>query len=152
MTWNSRAGVVEALTAAGWAADKERPTEIVRHSSGTVWTVATPAGECRLDVGGGCAVFPDTAADAVAIAACLAASGQLRPEPTHHMSASALEARARMQIVGELLADATTSTEFNAVTRVALRAGLLWRCHPCKRNHYLQEERCLCGAPRSTGN
>jgi hypothetical protein len=47
-----------------------------------------------------------------------------------------------------LFAQATTAHEMNSLTRVALRAGFLWRCHPCKEDHFLAATRCACGAKR----
>lgn len=58
------------------------------------------------------------------------------------------EAHHRTSAVVVLLAECTTPHETNAVTRVALRAGFLWRCHPCKRDHYLTGPDCSCGARR----
>ncbi|MFF4388534.1 hypothetical protein ACFY0G_17405 [Streptomyces sp. NPDC001552] len=80
MTWNSRLDVVEALEAAGWTGDEDRPLEILRHSSGAVWAVTNEYGDCGLDCPGGAVVeFPGDALDPVVIAACLAAAGQLTP-------------------------------------------------------------------------
>ncbi|MEC3995223.1 hypothetical protein VSR01_17440 [Actinacidiphila sp. DG2A-62] len=59
-----------------------------------------------------------------------------------------LDDELKSQAVTLLLAEATTATETNAVTRVALRAGFMWRCHPCRRDHYLRTETCGCGAER----
>jgi hypothetical protein len=59
-----------------------------------------------------------------------------------------LDDELKSQAVTLLLAEATTATEINSVTRVALRAGFMWRCHPCKRDHYLRAEACPCGTRR----
>ncbi|MFD3608994.1 hypothetical protein ACFWXA_13135 [Streptomyces atroolivaceus] len=59
-----------------------------------------------------------------------------------------LDTELKSQAVTLLLAEATTATEINALTRVALRAGFMWRCHPCKRDHYGRTEACGCGAKR----
>ncbi|MGC4947774.1 hypothetical protein ACLQ2N_16455 [Streptomyces sp. DT224] len=58
------------------------------------------------------------------------------------------EAEARTAAVVALLAECFTAIERNAVTRVSLRAAYLWRCHPCKEDHYLTTEACGCGAQR----
>ncbi|MFF4179647.1 hypothetical protein [Streptomyces sp. NPDC001750] len=80
MTWNSRLDVAEALESAGWAADERNPLGLLRHPSGAVWAVTNDAGDCGLGCpGGGVADFPGDVADAVVIAACLAASRQLDP-------------------------------------------------------------------------
>jgi hypothetical protein len=57
----------------------------------------------------------------------------------------------RTAAVVALLAECVTTHESNAVTRVALRAGFMWRCHPCKENHYLTAGACSCGAARPAG-
>jgi hypothetical protein len=59
-----------------------------------------------------------------------------------------LDDELKSQAVTLLLAAATTTTEINAVTRVALQAGFMWRCHPCRSDHYLRDERCTCGTLR----
>jgi hypothetical protein len=59
-----------------------------------------------------------------------------------------LDDELKSQAVTLLLAEATTTAEMNAVTRVALRARFMWRCHPCRRDHYLRDERCACGTSR----
>ncbi|BBA98290.1 hypothetical protein RVR_4423 [Actinacidiphila reveromycinica] len=59
-----------------------------------------------------------------------------------------LDDELKSQAVTLLLAEATTAIEINALTRVALRAGFMWRCFPCKRDHYLRTEKCGCGAGR----
>lgn len=58
------------------------------------------------------------------------------------------EAQNRTAAVVALLAECATAQEQNAVTRVALRAEFMWRCHPCKANHYLTGGTCTCGARR----
>ncbi|MDQ1018818.1 hypothetical protein [Streptomyces afghaniensis] len=75
MTWNSRLDVVEALEAAGWTADAERPLEILRHPGGATWAVWNDSGDCGLDTpGGGTVEFPGDVADHIVTAACMAAA------------------------------------------------------------------------------
>lgn len=79
-TWNSRLAVAEALEAAGWTGDEHRPLEVYRHPSGAAWAVHNDAGDCGLDCPNRSGVdFPGDVPDAVVIAACLAAAGQLNP-------------------------------------------------------------------------
>ncbi|MFF3096752.1 hypothetical protein [Streptomyces cyaneofuscatus] len=59
-----------------------------------------------------------------------------------------LDANSRTAAMVLLLAEATTNVERYAVIRLALRGGLMWRCHPCKTNHYLSTDTCTCGAAR----
>ena len=59
-----------------------------------------------------------------------------------------LDAEARTAVVVLLLAEVVTAHERNALLRLALRAGLMWRCHPCRTDHYLTNETCTCGAKR----
>ncbi|MFE7754290.1 hypothetical protein [Streptomyces sp. NPDC057429] len=47
-----------------------------------------------------------------------------------------------------LLGAAETTTEINALARVARRAGFLWRCTTCREDCYPTTEACRCGAPR----
>lgn len=61
---------------------------------------------------------------------------------------SAPTAEMKAAAVGALLAQAVTGAERNAISRVALRAGFLWRCHPCKQDHLVTSEACGCGSPR----
>ncbi|GGZ23755.1 hypothetical protein GCM10010387_16230 [Streptomyces inusitatus] len=80
MTWNSRLDVAEALEAAGWTGDSDRPLEILRHPSGAVWAVFNDVGDCGVTTPNGANTgFPGDTPDAVVIAACLAASLQLDP-------------------------------------------------------------------------
>ncbi|MEU2487107.1 hypothetical protein ABZ593_21170 [Streptomyces sp. NPDC012617] len=58
------------------------------------------------------------------------------------------EAENRTAAVVALLAECVTSHETNALSRVALRAKFLWRCHPCRRDHYLTTDTCSCRAKR----
>lgn len=58
------------------------------------------------------------------------------------------EAEARAAAASLLLAETTTAQERNALTRVLLRAGFLWRCHPCREDLYATTERCGCGNAR----
>lgn len=60
-------------------------------------------------------------------------------------------AEERTAVVVLMLNEATTAQEHNAVVRTALRAGLMWRCHPCRADYYLTHQTCTCGAPRPTG-
>lgn len=62
-----------------------------------------------------------------------------------------LEPAVRSAAVARLMAEATTLHEKNALARVALRAGFLWRCHPCKKNYHLALGWCPCGTLRPTG-
>jgi hypothetical protein len=59
------------------------------------------------------------------------------------------ETRARAITI--LLGAAETSTEINALIRVGLRAGFMWRCPTCRENHYADRETC-CGKPRPVGD
>ncbi|WNI31472.1 hypothetical protein [Streptomyces sp. ITFR-6] len=160
MTIESRLAVAAALQAAGWTGTPGRLGHgILKHPSGAVWQISNEAGGCSLDLDvpdGPTVDFRSKVPNSVVVAACLAASGQLDPAPTGPPPPSALlvaelETEAQTAVVTNLLATATTTTEINAVARVALRAGLLWRCHPCKRDHYLRDNRCVeCGASRPT--
>ncbi|MGW6456304.1 hypothetical protein ACWF94_10320 [Streptomyces sp. NPDC055078] len=58
------------------------------------------------------------------------------------------EAQNRTAAVVALLAECVTTQERNALSGVALRAKYVWRCHLCKKNHYLTGEKCACGAKR----
>lgn len=64
---------------------------------------------------------------------------------------SALTADAKAGLIGALLAQAVTPVERSVIARTALRAGFLWRCHPCKTDHLPTTEACGCGAPRPAG-
>ncbi|MFD5788640.1 hypothetical protein ACFWH1_18705 [Streptomyces sp. NPDC127037] len=82
MTWNSRIGVAEALDAAGWTGDTLDPRGLLKHpETRAVWAVVNETGGCALDLPhlGATVPFPGVIPDAVVIAACLAASGQLAP-------------------------------------------------------------------------
>ncbi|MFJ7592483.1 hypothetical protein ACIQZO_34960 [Streptomyces sp. NPDC097617] len=81
MTWNERIGVAEALDAADWTGDTLDPRGLLKHESGAVWAVVNETGGCALDLpGAGASIaFAAKIPDAVVIAACLAASGQLDP-------------------------------------------------------------------------
>ncbi|WP_327169523.1 hypothetical protein [Streptomyces subrutilus] len=57
-------------------------------------------------------------------------------------------AEARTVAITQLLADAETITEYNALTRIARRAGFLWRCKDCRVDQYPDREVCSCGADR----
>lgn len=58
------------------------------------------------------------------------------------------EAQAHTEAITLLLGAAETSGEINAITRVALRAGFLWRCPKCREDHYPTAETCGCGVRR----
>ncbi|MGW9031565.1 hypothetical protein ACWGQ5_47650 [Streptomyces sp. NPDC055722] len=53
----------------------------------------------------------------------------------------------RARAITELLGSAQTTTEINALTRVGIRAGFLWRCPACKEPNYADRDTC-CGSPR----
>ncbi|MFJ8146005.1 hypothetical protein ACIQ6R_13125 [Streptomyces sp. NPDC096048] len=57
------------------------------------------------------------------------------------------EREARTTAIAQLLGSAETTTEANALTRVGIRAGFLWRCSTCKDPKYANQETC-CGKPR----
>lgn len=50
-----------------------------------------------------------------------------------------------------LLGAAETTTEINALARVARRAGFLWRCTTCREDNYPTKDAC-CGSPRPVGD
>ncbi|MFJ2206007.1 hypothetical protein [Streptomyces microflavus] len=60
----------------------------------------------------------------------------------------ALDAETRTAAVVLLLAETTTNQERLALLRLALRGGLMWRCFPCKLDHYLTTDTCTCRAAR----
>jgi hypothetical protein len=62
-----------------------------------------------------------------------------------------LDAQAKTEAAVLLLGAAATNHDLKAVTRVALSAGFMWRCHPCKADHYLTVGACACGARRPDG-
>ncbi|WP_284576685.1 hypothetical protein [Streptomyces sp. 2P-4] len=62
-----------------------------------------------------------------------------------------LDAEARTAAVVRLFAEVVTAHERNALTRLALRAGLMWRCHRCRADYYPTTAACTCGAPRPDG-
>ncbi|GAA3957040.1 hypothetical protein GCM10022384_07670 [Streptomyces marokkonensis] len=57
------------------------------------------------------------------------------------------EREAHATAIAQLLGSAETTTEMNALTRVGLRAGFLWRCPTCKEPKYANRETC-CDKPR----
>jgi hypothetical protein len=57
----------------------------------------------------------------------------------------------RARAITVLLGAAETSTEINALIRVGLRAGFMWRCPTCREDHYADRETC-CGKPRPAGD
>lgn len=63
------------------------------------------------------------------------------------MTTAEEERDARAAAITHLLAAAETTTEMNALTRVGLRAGYLWRCPSCKTPNYANRDVC-CGVPR----
>lgn len=58
----------------------------------------------------------------------------------------------RTQAITLLLAEAETATDINALTRVARRAGFLWRCPGCRTDNYPTREACSCGTARPVGD
>lgn len=54
------------------------------------------------------------------------------------------------EVISQLLAQATTAQERNAVARTALRAGLMWHCQSCKTDNHQRDRLCPCGALRPT--
>ncbi|MFD9422222.1 MULTISPECIES: hypothetical protein [unclassified Streptomyces] len=62
-----------------------------------------------------------------------------------------LDAETRTAATVVLLAETATAQERAALARVCLRAGFMWRCHPCKENHFLTTGTCGCGAERPAG-
>lgn len=63
-----------------------------------------------------------------------------------------LDAETRTAAAVVLLAEVATAQERGAFTRICLRAGFMWRCHPCRTDHYLTAEKCGgCGAQRPDG-
>lgn len=80
--WKSRTGIAEALKTAGWTAAGPEPLRALRHPTGATWAVLNDSGDCGLVTPcGGAADFPSDVPDLVIVAACLAATGQLRPAP-----------------------------------------------------------------------
>lgn len=154
MTLKDRHAVTEALLAAGWKADAPAPgllPPLLKHPSGAAWGTTTQAGDCALSVGSGPTVtFHRKVPNAVVIAAALAAAGQLDEAPPTENARTVAEYDARSSVISQLMAETTTTTEIRTVTRVALRAGLLWRCRPCDRDHYVNNSVCTCGARRPT--
>ncbi|WNI20342.1 hypothetical protein [Actinacidiphila sp. ITFR-21] len=151
MTADSRHAITEALQAAGWTDEDPAPGLLpkLRHPSGPVLTVISGDGGCALELGDGLSMtFLSGLPPAVVIAACLAAAGQLDQTPPSESARLSAEYEALSTVMSRLLAEATTATEINAVSRVGLRAGLLWRCHPCRQDHYLFQSVCSCGARR----
>ena len=150
MSLASRRHVTSALEAAGWTGTPTRlAQQTFRHTSGAVWSTTTQAGDCALSVPSGPTVsFHRKVPNAVVIASCLAAAGQLDQAPPTDSARVVAENDARSTVVSVLMAEATTAMEINALTRVALRAGLLWRCQPCRRDHYVNNPVCSCGARR----
>ena len=57
----------------------------------------------------------------------------------------------RSQAITLLLGAAETSGEMNALIRVGLRTGFLWRCPSCRGDHYPNRDTC-CGKPRPAGD
>lgn len=62
-----------------------------------------------------------------------------------------LDDEERAQAITLLLGAAETSGEINALTRVGLRAGFLWRCPSCRTDNYANREAC-CGKARPAGD
>jgi hypothetical protein len=63
------------------------------------------------------------------------------------MNSDEKEREARATAIAQLLGSAETTTEMNALTRVGIRAGFLWRCPTCKEPNYANRKTC-CGKPR----
>ncbi|WP_392971061.1 hypothetical protein [Streptomyces sp. LN245] len=57
------------------------------------------------------------------------------------------EREARATAIAQLLGSAETATEMNALTRVGIRSGFLWRCPSCKEPQYANRDAC-CDLPR----
>ena len=77
--WLGRLDVAEALEAAGWTGDADRPLSILRHPSGAVWAVTNESDDSGLDCPNGAVIgFPGDTPTVVIVAACLAAA-QSRP-------------------------------------------------------------------------
>lgn len=73
--WYGRLDVLEALEAAGWTADEDMPSSILRHPSGAVWAVTTESDDSGLDCPNGAVIeFPGSTPAVVILAACLAAT------------------------------------------------------------------------------
>lgn len=82
MTGNvARTIVRTVLEAAGWEQiPPGRSSTMLKHASGIVWEAEVPSGGCFIDLLNGVSIpFARTAPDAVVLAACLAATGQLDP-------------------------------------------------------------------------
>lgn len=62
-----------------------------------------------------------------------------------------MDRETRSRAITVLLAAAETSGEINALIRVGLRAGFMWRCATCREDHYADRETC-CGQPRPAGD
>ncbi|MCX5587589.1 hypothetical protein [Streptomyces erythrochromogenes] len=60
-------------------------------------------------------------------------------------------AEARTVAITQLLGAAETTTEYNALSRIARRAGFLWRCPSCRADQYPDRKVCPCGAHRPAG-
>jgi len=76
-------------------------------------------------------------------------AGHLPSIPRHHQEDTVTDApEARTAAITLLLGAAETTTEINALSRVARRAGFLWRCSQCLEDCYPTTESCRCGTPR----
>lgn len=67
-----------------------------------------------------------------------------------HREIDFTEPEPRSQAIALLLGAAETTSEITALTRVARRAGFLWRCVKCRQDCYPTSDACSCGAPRPT--
>ncbi|AZM91457.1 hypothetical protein [Streptomyces sp. W1SF4] len=55
---------------------------------------------------------------------------------------------ARAAAIAQLLAAVETSSDHSALSRIARRAGFLWRCASCREDNYPGRTTCRCGAPQ----
>ena len=65
-----------------------------------------------------------------------------------HREIDFTEPEPRAQAIALLLGAAETTQEINVLTRVARRAGFLWRCAKCRQDSYPTSDACSCGAAR----
>lgn len=64
-----------------------------------------------------------------------------------HQETDFTEPEPRAQAIALLLGAAETTTEINTLTRIARRAGFLWRCTKCRQDCYPTSEACSSCAP-----
>jgi hypothetical protein len=60
----------------------------------------------------------------------------------------ATEPDLQAQAISLLLAEAQTAGDMAALSRVARRAGFLWRCPDCREDLYANRDTCRCGQRR----